>query len=108
MAKKISTILIAIVVYALTILGVAAQAYPILSIPDSQVLQQRKATQNTIFLRSATTTETVALPSYTLHTLDSELDFQGACIKIKNANGMGYTYLTTRDGIATFSTNSCE
>ena len=108
MEKKINVHYIIMSVLAFAALGVAAQAYPILSIPDTQVAAQRKAVQTTIFLRSATTTETVALPSYTLHTLDSELDFQGVCVKIKNANGVGYTYLTTRDGIATFSANSCE
>lgn len=33
---------------------------------------------------------------------------QGACIKIMDSDGAGYTYLTTLNGVATFSKISCE
>jgi len=39
---------------------------------------------------------------------DSESTTEGACIKIKDSDGGGHTYMTTLDGVANFSTTSCE
>jgi len=41
-------------------------------------------------------------------TWDSSSATQGACLKIKDFDGDGYTYLTTLNGVATFSITSCE
>lgn len=41
-------------------------------------------------------------------TIDSNSLTQGACIKIKDFDGDGYTYLTVNNGTQTFSTISCE
>jgi hypothetical protein len=42
------------------------------------------------------------------HAFEGEYNVQGACLKIKDENGGGYTYMTTHRGVATFSTISCE
>ena len=39
---------------------------------------------------------------------DSASATQGACLKIKDADGSGYTYLMVKDGAAFFSTNDCR
>ncbi len=66
---------------------------------------QSTVTYKTYFI-DATTTE--QYPARLTHTFDSELATQGVCIKIQDADGNGYTYLTTNNGTATFKPNSCE
>ena len=55
-----------------------------------------------------TATTTIQVGSKTTVYLDSELINQGACIKIKDEDGGGYTYLTTKGGVGTFSSQSFE
>lgn len=55
---------------------------------------------------TATTTKSIA-ERYT-HFLDSEFVAQGACVKIKDSDGNGYTYLSVNDGVGSFSALSCE
>ena len=40
--------------------------------------------------------------------IDSSSATQGACLKLKNATGTGFTFMTVGYGVATFSTISCE
>jgi len=59
-----------------------------------------------------TTTPSTLLDVYstasTTITVDSSSGSQGGCIKIRDADGAGYTYLSTLNGVALFSTVSCE
>ena len=55
---------------------------------------------------TATPTKQIA-QKYT-HFLDSEFLAQGVCVKIKDVDGNGYTYLSVNDGIGNFSLTSCE
>ena len=41
-------------------------------------------------------------------TIDTTSSTQGGCLKMKNATGTEYTYMTVGYGVAIFSTNSCE
>lgn len=53
-------------------------------------------------------TNTIAVPKNHTILLDSEFTAQGACLKIKDGDGSGFTYLTASNGVLTASTNSCE
>lgn len=55
-----------------------------------------------------TATTTIQVAKKTTVYLDSELTSQGACVKIKDEDGDGYTYLTTNKGVGIFSSQSCE
>jgi len=55
---------------------------------------------------TATTTKIIA-EKFT-HFLDSEFVQQGTCVKIKDLDGNGYTFLTTNKGVGIFSLTSCE
>lgn len=57
---------------------------------------------------SDTATTTRAIPAKFTHFLDTEFLAQGACIKIKDSDGIGYTYLAVNDGVGLFSALSCE
>jgi|CXWL01.1.fsa_nt_gi hypothetical protein len=58
--------------------------------------------------KSATTTATVEIPKFVVTTLDTNFGNQGSCMKLKDSDGIGYTFLIVNDGVATFSTASCE
>ena len=53
-------------------------------------------------------TSTKALPEKVIYTLDGIFDGQSVCVKIKDADGAGFTYLTTQAGVGTFTKTSCE
>ena len=57
---------------------------------------------------SATNTAEVLIPSYRIHTFDALEDGQGVCLKIKNGDGNGFTYVTAQNGSLNASTLSCE
>ncbi|XKT75381.1 MAG: hypothetical protein ACJKSS_01165 [Patescibacteria group bacterium UBA2103] len=50
----------------------------------------------------------VTSPNKNVIIWDTSSTVAGACIKIKDRDGKGYTYMTTLDGEVEFSTNSCE
>ena len=65
--------------------------------------------QPTIYKTVAdTATTTTTIPVNFTHFLDSEFLVQGACVKIKDVDGIGYTYLSVNDGAGNFSSLSCE
>ena len=53
-------------------------------------------------------TTTTQIPKNAIHIFDSEYLVQGACLKIKDIDGNGYTFLTVNNGAPNFSTVSCE
>lgn len=69
-------------------------------IVSSGILGLGTSTPSKILSVSTTATTTIYF--------DSTSATQGACIKIKNATGTGYTFMTVGYGVATFSTEPCE
>ena len=66
------------------------------------------ATTKSVSLPTATTTYTKIIPVNTVYVLDSELGGQGVCVKIKDSDGDGFTYLTVNNGVGKFNLLSCE
>src|SRR3990167_7479655 len=60
------------------------------------------------YLTDSTGTTTVSIPKYSLYNLDSTYTQQGACVRIKDSDGAGFTFLTVNNGVGTFSALSCE
>ena len=85
-----------------------ARALEILPTERHRVPPPRAGQKITQYYESATSSVLLDVPSSTTHTFDGNLSFQAACLKIKDNDGVGYTYLTANNGTATFSTNSCE
>ncbi len=58
---------------------------------------------------SATTTDYKIIPARKVITFDTEFLAQGACLKIKDADGSGaFTFITANKGVLSVSVNSCE
>lgn len=57
---------------------------------------------------SDTATTTAQIAAVKTIFLDSEFMVQGTCLKIKDLDGSGYTYLSTNKGVGAFSLISCE
>jgi len=53
-------------------------------------------------------TSTPEIPAFRILTFDGEIESQGACLKIRDADGVGFTYLTTQSGAGVFTKTSCE
>lgn len=85
----------------LTGMGIASAAVQFRAPENKQTPQIFKTVADT-----ATTTK--AIPANFTHFLDVEFLAQGACVKIKDSDGNGYTYLTVNDGVGNFSVASCE
>ena len=59
-------------------------------------------------ISSATTTVNGVIPARKTYVFDGAFNEQGVCFKVKNVNGVGYTYLSTQDGSLLVSIISCE
>lgn len=101
MKRYLPHIVFILLVVALT--ASAQFAYPKLSRTPEVA---RPAGANLCF--QTPTTTTCLAPTYELYVFDSEYTQQGTCLKIKDADGLGYTYLTVNNGLPTFTTSSCE
>ena len=69
---------------------------------------ENKQNPQTFKTISNTATTTMQIGERFTHFFDSEFLSQGVCLKIKDADGSGYTYLSTNKGTGIFSLTSCE
>ena len=53
-------------------------------------------------------TGTAQVPARHTITLEAQYLTQGVCVRIKDKDGDGYTFLTTDNGVGRFSNSSCE
>jgi len=69
--------------------------------------EYRQNPKGLIMKTTATSTYSLGAARFT-HSFDSEWTNQGTCIRIKDSDGVGYTYLIVNNGVANFSMTSCE
>jgi len=100
--KYLKTFLVILVSVFITSAAVFAAGDPF---ERSQKYEQK--TTNKISVTTATTTKETVAKMFT-HNFDTEYTAQGACLRIKDSDGVGYTFLTVNNGTGNFSTISCE
>jgi len=99
--KIINKILVVLVVSGVAGLAIAA------NYPGEKTGEFKQSPKNFVVVAdTATTTKNIAT-QYT-HFWGAEYESQGACIKIKDSDGIGYTYLTVNNGQGFFTSTSCE
>ena len=55
-----------------------------------------------------TATTTKSIPANHTYIFGTPYEEQGTCFKLKDSDGVGFTYLQVNNGLPIFSTNSCE
>ena len=96
--KYLKTTIIGIFLGSVLVAGAATQIY---TSKNSQNPQNLKTIADT-----ATTTRSIA--TQFTHFVEAEFLTQGVCVKIKDSDGIGYTYLSVNNGAGYFSSLSCE
>ena len=105
--KQTLTNLIIVVVLFWTVALIVRGAVTVLDVPSSST-----ATSSVASLGVGTTSPQRVLSIQTTGTttfyVESTSLTQGACLKLKNATGTAYTYMTVGYGTAIFSTIPCD
>lgn len=76
--------------------------------PNFEKISNQKQSPSAYFqVITATTTNQGIAKTFT-HFFDTPYQEQGGCYRFKDKSGVGFTYLSVEDGVATFSQSSCE
>lgn len=103
----INKIFIAVFITAFVLIGVFTITNIVIAIVGIKTPEAARQVKTFITIGELSTT-TIQIPKNAIHIFDSEYLVQGACLKIKDIDGNGYTFLTVNNGSGTFSAKSCE